>query len=353
MNQSTLPLVRCTSSAKISTPLIPQVHILFHCTPSKIIQTVGNPIHEHIRIDENSKVAFVENSDRTLCTLSHLSWYQVADIMSTGGIDVFRYPHFMKLDPSLLTYLRRTIQDSGMRWTAIESRKLELKAESILLSVRFSPLVVADEPSLRAAVQSLLNGFTPRLAPYPRSHSPAWEKITRNFYLENGNLNCLLPPSVELSYLSHGVELADFRKFDARCLIHFIHHAAENPSVISIAIHERPILLNYEARGVAQSGRSYVEPYREAGLKGAGQVCGVADSGVDDISCFFLDDSQAYPNVTTSRNGELQPLRRKIVQYVAHADGDEDEAGHGTHVCGSIGGGFSPRRTSCGDNYFL
>ena len=95
--------------------------------------------------------------------------------------------------------------------------------------------------------------------------------------------------------------------------------------------------MNYEARGLTQSGHIFVEPYREAGLTGAGQVCGVGDSGVNDISCFFLDDSKAYPTVTTSRNGELQPLRRKIIQYVAYADSSEDEAGHGTHVCGSIG----------------
>ena len=310
----------------------------FHCSPLEITVTLGNPIHEHIRIDENSKVAFMDNSERTLCTLSHLNWHQVVDIMSSGKIDVFHYPPFMKLHASLLTILSNDLKDPVFH-----------EAEHSLLSIRFSPLAFADEKSLKAAIDSLLKGYTLRVAPYARSHSPAWESITREFHQNNDTLPCILPLSVELSHSSHGVELADLRGLSFNCLIHLIHHAAENPWVISIAIFGRPTLMNYEARGISQSGKIYIEPYREAGLTGLGQVCGVADSGVNDRSCFLLDDSKAYPTTTTSRDGELQPLRRKIIKYVAYADDSEDEAGHGTHVCGSIGE-KSFRRNSCKDN---
>lgn len=68
------------------------------------------------------------------------------------------------------------------------------------------------------------------------------------------------------------------------------------------------------------------EPYREAGLDGTGQVCGVADSGVNDLSCFFVDDSGAYPTITTNRSGVVEPLRRKVVQYVSHADALDEGA---------------------------
>jgi subtilisin family serine protease len=87
-----------------------------------------------------------------------------------------------------------------------------------------------------------------------------------------------------------------------------------------------------------QGGTLNEEPYREAGLEGQGQICGIADSGVNDLSCFFLDNSGAYPTVTTNRSGVVEPLRRKIIQYVSHADDLDEEGGHGTHVCGTVAG---------------
>ena len=259
---------------------------------------------------------------------------------------MYHYSHIMKLHTSLITNLQNDLKHIPPPYP---SRMRNIAALRSILSIRFSPLAIADEPSLRAAVDSLFDGFALRLAPYPRSHSPAWESVTREFYPANGSLSCRPPKSAELSYSSHGVELADLRGLSFACLVHLIHHAAEDPSVISIAIYGRPTLMSYEARGLAQSGRMTAEPYREAGLTGAGQVCGVADSGVDDSSCFFLDDSRAYPTAATSRKGDVQPRRRKIIQYVAYADGSDEEAGHGTHVCGSIGGAFV-RRTSFGDD---
>ena len=345
VNQSTLHLNRYISSARNLTPIDSQVRYSLNASPFEITATVGNRIHEHIRIDENSNVAFIANSERTLCTLSRLYWNQVVDIMSPGNVNVFHYPHFMKLHPSLVTYLRN---DLKYPTNIYGSRMRNLTALRSLLSIQFFPLVVADNMSLRAVADSLFDGFALRSATY-KAYSPAWKSIMKRLQPDNGTLSCALPPSVELGYSSHGVELADLRGLSFNCLIHLIHHAAEDPLVISIAIYERTTLMNLEARGLAQSGHGYMEPYREVGLTGAGQVCGVADSGVNDVSCFFLDDSKAYPTVTTSRNGELQPLRRKIIQYVAYADGSEDEAGHGTHVCGSIGGALA-RPTSSRDN---
>lgn len=80
-----------------------------------------------------------------------------------------------------------------------------------------------------------------------------------------------------------------------------------------------------------------IEPYTVAGLTGADQIVGVADSGLNDLSCFFYDIS----GTITSRNGDLQSYRRKVIQYNVNsqfADAYDDEGGHGTHVSGSISG---------------
>ena len=289
----------------------------------------------------------MENSERTLCTLSHLEWEQVLDIVSGSELEIYGYPTFMKLHPSLITYLSNehgpplvwsnTLRKHQFRKEGTLQDDEDHRAQGFLLSIQFSPLTVETEDSLRSTVNGLLHSYSLTTRSYPRSHSPVWERVVEQHYQDQQFISCELPSSIELSFSSHGVELNDLRDISTSCLVHLIHHVVEDPAVISIAIHHRPTLMNYEARGLTQSGHIYVEPYREAGLTGEGQVCGVGDSGVNDISCFFLDDSKAYPTVTTSRNGELQPLRRKIIQYVAYADSSEDEAGHGTHVSGSVG----------------
>jgi hypothetical protein len=98
------------------------------------------------------------------------------------------------------------------------------------------------------------------------------------------------------------------------------------------------------------------------------QVCGIADSGLNELSCFFFDgpplsfSSSAYTtpafstnhsslissallpptpkpqSMLTNRSGIVEPLRRKVIQYVAYADTVDEMDGHGTHVSGSVAG---------------
>ena len=81
-----------------------------------------------------------------------------------------------------------------------------------------------------------------------------------------------------------------------------------------------------------QTGKMGGEAYRAAGITGKGQVCGIADSGLNDLSCFFYDGpsslsassssphTSAYRGVLTNRSGVIEPLRRKVIKYVAYAD---------------------------------
>jgi hypothetical protein len=57
---------------------------------------------------------------------------------------------------------------------------------------------------------------------------------------------------------------------------------------------------------------------------GEGQVVGVADSGLDDKSCFFYDNSNYYSSPYSTRqtytSNTVEPKRRKVVLYIAYAD---------------------------------
>lgn len=68
-------------------------------------------------------------------------------------------------------------------------------------------------------------------------------------------------------------------------------------------------------------------------LRGENIVIGVADDGLDHMSCFFHDP--AHP-VRLSSGRYSSTSHRKIRQYL----GSENNVagGHGTHICGSLAG---------------
>eukprot|EP00602_Paraphysomonas_sp_CaronLab_P003300 CAMPEP_0185020344 /NCGR_PEP_ID=MMETSP1103-20130426/2933_1 /TAXON_ID=36769 /ORGANISM="Paraphysomonas bandaiensis, Strain Caron Lab Isolate" /LENGTH=880 /DNA_ID=CAMNT_0027551175 /DNA_START=787 /DNA_END=3429 /DNA_ORIENTATION=+ len=97
-----------------------------------------------------------------------------------------------------------------------------------------------------------------------------------------------------------------------------------------------------------QSGDHTDTPYTDIGLDGKGYVLGMIDSGVDDLSCYFIDDTHERTTRTHRSNYAnpiTEPHRRKIIQYVAFADGIPDETfDHGTWCSGaSVGKCINPK----------
>lgn len=126
--------------------------------------------------------------------------------------------------------------------------------------------------------------------------------------------------------------------FSPACLSILAHSASLCPFVLSVDIGEDFSFVNADGTASVQDDRIGNRPYHDAGLDGAGQICGVADSGVNDLSCFFADDSGVYETSSTSRSWGVESRRRKIIQYVSYADSVDDEGGHGTHTCGTLAG---------------
>jgi subtilisin family serine protease len=66
---------------------------------------------------------------------------------------------------------------------------------------------------------------------------------------------------------------------------------------------------------------------------------GVADTGIDMLSCYFRDPDPRCPIPPFSKSGSnINHYCRKVVQYVTYMDGKDDLEGHGTHVAGTIAG---------------
>lgn len=85
------------------------------------------------------------------------------------------------------------------------------------------------------------------------------------------------------------------------------------------------------ANGITESGDDTVNILNEANLTGMGEVIGIADTGLDMMSCFFHD-----PNVKAPYD-KIDHSHRKVVYYETFAD-DNDQDGHGTLVCGTAAG---------------
>lgn len=79
-------------------------------------------------------------------------------------------------------------------------------------------------------------------------------------------------------------------------------------------------------------------PYHAAGLTGEGQIIGVGDTGVDELSCFFQNSDLSFVERSSYRNPKYDLTKRVVVQYINYADSSDVILGHGTHVCGTIAG---------------
>ena len=133
----------------------------------------------------------------------------------------------------------------------------------------------------------------------------------------------------------------DFFKYSNRsaaCLANIVVLLSADKGVSRMALSTPPQLLNDVARRITQSAGAANESYGISGLNGTGVVVGIADTGIDEMSCYFKDAKGFVP-----RSSALKPYtdlgRRKVVQYISFSGSSGDVAsGHGTHVAGSVAG---------------
>ncbi len=126
---------------------------------------------------------------------------------------------------------------------------------------------------------------------------------------------------------------------DGVCLSVLLAFLSSQPEVFYLEHRGLPVKLNQEAVWITQSGIPEHTTAWDAGLTGTGEVIGVADSGVDRYHCHFAEadgGSPVEPCIPQIPTADFS--KRKIVQYVAHADDTDAESGHGTHVAGTAAG---------------
>lgn len=137
----------------------------------------------------------------------------------------------------------------------------------------------------------------------------------------------------------------------AGCFALLASTIASSHQVVRLATSLPINLGNDFARATTQSGtmtnqRAVDEPMSVLGLNGTGEVIGISDSGLDELSCFFYDYEKGNIVKRDSRSTfEQDPYfdlsRRKVVQYVAYTSsgsGGDWDSGHGSHTSGTLAG---------------
>jgi hypothetical protein len=122
------------------------------------------------------------------------------------------------------------------------------------------------------------------------------------------------------------------------CLALFALAAAEHGSVVSIGVRQNIRLMNDVVRGTVQSGAAHMEPFTALGLSGEGEIIGIADTGLDENSCFFVEDDRKPVARSCIDSPTFDLSKRKVIQYVNYSDSGDYTGGHGSHVAGTLGG---------------
>jgi hypothetical protein len=77
------------------------------------------------------------------------------------------------------------------------------------------------------------------------------------------------------------------------------------------------------------------QPYTYAGLLGTNEITAVADTGVDQFSCYFFDSLGQVPYSPIS-SPIFNNSFRKVVQYTYIRDTGDVQNGHGTSISGAV-----------------
>ena len=260
---------------------------------------------------------------------------------SNHDFDYSLIPSIVKVHSDLIYLVGNDFQ--------VPSSYSRFTSDDLLVEIQFSSSTnLVNAASLSDRLNFQRNHFLNALN-VSRSRSESFGSYRSWFSLSQ---SCDSMPSIDPDEIQNiddyiEFEIKPFLSYPVECLKIFVENLGNNPHIIRLSLKTKPKVLNHVSRGITQSGKSFNEPYSLAGLDGINQIVGIADSGLNDLSCFYYDHNykNPTPRQLLSRDAGVSSLkidrtRRKVIQYVynTQTDGLDDEGGHGTHCAGSVAG---------------
>jgi hypothetical protein len=127
----------------------------------------------------------------------------------------------------------------------------------------------------------------------------------------------------------------------AACIGFISATMAELPFTRLVSLTREVKKLNRDVRIEQQSGtqnfisNAVSQPYTYAGLLGTNEIAAIADTGVDQLSCYFFDSLGQVPYSPIS-TPIFNNSFRKVVQYTYVTDTGDVANGHGTSISGAV-----------------
>jgi hypothetical protein len=122
------------------------------------------------------------------------------------------------------------------------------------------------------------------------------------------------------------------------CLSALVSLMIHSPEIAKIAISFKLRTLNDYSRGIIQTGTPGEELYSDMKLTGSGVIIGQADTGIDELSCYFIDPLLGQVPRSSLEAPVTNHSYRKVIQYINYTSSGDVPSGHGTHTAGILSG---------------
>jgi len=245
-----------------------------------------------------------------------------------GVVDVYEVPTRLKIDPNLVEYMAKAMAASKVQEIAKRN-----------------------------------GGFAPPLTtPSQNKHTGRWQnQHIYTFYAmlvyggtrwtqDADQMTVQWKDAFAQTQIPANIELVSPEKVKVRvtgavALKQAVALIAQHPRVRWVEPYKEVTLRNRDGTLAIQSPDTNSHLVWQHGILGAGEIIGVADTGIDYDNCFFNDAATPSPAQCVAVPGAESPncinhAHRKIVSYrrFPGSDFQDYRGGHGTHVVGSIAG---------------
>jgi hypothetical protein len=318
------------------------------CGPYSAAADVRSALESTLDASHFHPVYFSQKEDRACFALSSYAETEAAlrPLRSLGeGVTVSRLPHALKVDASVLDVARSLRADERF---AVEllfglgAGDKGMHAARPAAAVAAAALSAAQAISSDASADSkkkddLLDTFFwssragqalahPLAEGFSRVGSPAqcsFDKI----HVDVGRASATLtaPRGTPAACMLHLAAASALQRDVALVMAHKGHALAAAAAPVSVSTEPYDgATPPTDQNAFVQSGNSIDQPYSDLGINGSAYVVGYIDSGADDLSCFLIDDSGTITTRTPAADYAdpvTEPWRRKVIQYIAWADG--------------------------------
>jgi len=310
--------------------------------------------------ETNIHTAFADKVENAVCFAIYASSEEAHKIKKLPTVSACtRIPNSLKIHESVMYILGLTKHDTEVHSALAAAYERPLRSHKSNLQIVVSSGVGVKHKSAgrslqdASAVKHLLVNSHPAhyVDMLTRDHanaaSSAWEQASVTLHAAHNDAfsheTCAFH-KLSIEHTGHSLVISNIHEIDTTSFPHACYASllallASQPETADIRFRFPKRAFNNYNKGIVQTDvRQQSYPYQDAGIDGSGQVVGVGDTGLDELSCFFRNEDGSKVDRSDFDNPTYNMSKRKVIQYIDYCDDTDTEGGHGTHVSGTVAG---------------